>query len=108
MSSVILSLRLKVLAGGAEAVAGNALHVPLDRGRFFAFPFLGGLFVEFPPPQLGENACFFARSLESAQCGIEILVLANTNARHRNLKSLIGRNFSPKPLWAWVRSGPGF
>jgi hypothetical protein len=44
------------------------------------------LLVEFTASKLGEDARFFAGTLETAQGGIEILVLANTNAGHSNLK----------------------
>ena len=82
-------------SGGAHDVAGDALHVALDGGGLLAFPLLRGLFVEFAPAQLGENAGLLAGALETAQGGIEILVLTNTNARHRNLKSLIGLGILP-------------
>jgi hypothetical protein len=47
---------------------------------------LGRLLVEFPAPKLGEDAGFFTGTLETTQGGVEILVLANTNAGHSNLK----------------------
>jgi hypothetical protein len=46
---------------------------------------LGRLLVEFPAPKLGEDAGFFTGTLETTQGGVEILVLANTNAGHSNL-----------------------
>jgi hypothetical protein len=60
--------------------------MPLYRSRLFSLTFLGGLLVEFPPPKLSEDAGFFAGSLEAAQGGVKILILANTNAGHSNLK----------------------
>jgi hypothetical protein len=50
---------------------------------------LRGLFVEFASAQLSENAGFLASTLETAQGGIEILILANTDAGHRNPNLLI-------------------
>jgi hypothetical protein len=47
---------------------------------------LGRLLVEFTPAKLGEDARFFTGTLEATQGGVEILVLANTNAGHSNLK----------------------
>src|SRR5579862_3778058 len=58
----------------------------LDRRGLFAFPFLGGLLVEFTPAQLGENAGLLARAFETPQGGIEVLILTDTDARHRNLR----------------------
>jgi hypothetical protein len=49
---------------------------------------LGGLLVEFKPAELGENPGLLASAFETPQGGIKILVLTNTNARHRNLNSL--------------------
>jgi len=62
--------------------------MPLDRRGLLAFPFLGGLLVEFPPAQLGEDAGFLAGALEAAQRGIEILVLTDTDTRHREPQDL--------------------
>jgi hypothetical protein len=76
-------------SGGADDVPGNALHVALDGGGFLSFPLLRGLFVEFAPPQLGQNAGFLAGTLETAQSGIEIFIFSNTNAGHRNTNPLI-------------------
>ena len=67
--------------------------MPLDGGGLFAFSFLRGLFVEFAPSQLGENACFLTGPFETPQGGVEILVLAYSNTRHRNPNLLIVRNF---------------
>src|SRR5881409_2655478 len=73
MSSVMRSLSAMAtrfaLPGAAHAVAGYALHVALDGGGLLALALLRGLFVE--------------------------LVLTHANARHRNLKSLIGMGISP-------------
>src|SRR6185437_3358833 len=73
-------------AGGAHALTRDALHVALDGGRLLAFPLLGRLLVEFTPAQLGENAGLLARALETPQGGIEVLILTDTDARHRNLR----------------------
>src|SRR6266513_664208 len=100
MSSVMRSLSAMVdafrLAGAAHAVAGYALHVALDGGGLLALALLRGLFIELAPTQLGENAGLLAGSLEAPQGGIEVLVLTHANARHRNLKSLIGMGISPE------------
>src|SRR5262245_64360277 len=98
-SSVIRSLSAMArrefpLAGRAHAVARDALHVPLDGRGLLARAFLGRLLVELAPPQLGQDAGLLTGALETPQGGIEVLVLADTNARHRNLKSLIGKGFS--------------
>jgi hypothetical protein len=71
--------------------------VTLDRGGLLAFTFLRGLLVEFPPTKLGKDPGLFTGALETPQGGVEILVLANTNARHRNLKLLIWKNFFTSP-----------
>jgi hypothetical protein len=60
--------------------------MPFYRGGLFSLTFLGGLLVEFTSPKLGEDARFFAGTLEAAQGGVKILILANTNAGHSNLK----------------------
>src|SRR5512146_907360 len=93
MSSVMRSLRVMPppwtgSAGGAHALARDALHVALDGGRLLAFPLLGRLLVEFAPTQLGENAGLLAGAFETPQGGIEILILTDTDARHRNLRTL--------------------
>ena len=77
----------------AREVARHALHMPLDGGGLFAFSFLGGLFVEFAPSQLGENACLFTGPLETPQGGVEILVLAYSNTRHLNTNLLKIKHF---------------
>jgi hypothetical protein len=79
--------------GRTHAVPGNALHVSLDGSGFLSFPLLGRLFVEFAPAQLGQNAGFLAGTLETAQGGIEIFILANTDAGHRNPNLLIWLKF---------------
>jgi hypothetical protein len=60
--------------------------MPFYCGSFFSLTFLGGLLVEFTPPKLSEDAGFFTGSLEAAQGGVKILILADTNAGHSNLK----------------------
>jgi hypothetical protein len=67
--------------------------MPLDGGSLFAFSFLRGLFVEFAPSQLGENACFLTGPFEAPQGGVEILVLAYSNTRHRIPNLLIVKCF---------------
>jgi hypothetical protein len=57
-----------------------------DRSGLFSLTFLGGLLVEFTSPKLGEDARFFTSTLEATQGGVKILILANTNAGHSNLK----------------------
>jgi hypothetical protein len=75
--------------GGADDVSGDTLHVAFDGGGFLSFPLLRGLFVEFAPAQLSENAGFLAGALKTAQGGIEIFILANTNAGHLNYNHMI-------------------
>src|SRR5205085_2867926 len=83
------------LTGGAHAVARHTLHVALDGRGLLALALLGGFLVELAPAQLGENAGLLTGALEAPQGGIEVLILTNSNARHRNLKSLIGMGFAP-------------
>jgi hypothetical protein len=73
----------KPSTGGANDVPGDALHVALDGRGFLSFPLLRGLFVEFASAQLSENAGFLTGTLETAQGGIEIFILADTDAGHR-------------------------
>jgi hypothetical protein len=77
------------LTGGANDVPGDALLVALERCGFLSFPLLRGLFVEFTPAKLGQNAGFFAGALKSAQCGIEIFIFTDSDAGHRNSNPLI-------------------
>src|SRR5579872_3123672 len=65
MSSVMRSFKDMRSAGCAHAVPRDPLHVPLDRRGLLAFPFLGGLLVEFASAQLGENAGLLAGALET-------------------------------------------
>ena len=60
--------------------------MPFYRRGLFSLTFLGGLLVEFTSPKLGEDARFFTGTLEATQGGVKILILANTNAGHSNLK----------------------
>ena len=60
--------------------------MPFYRSGLFPLTFLGGLLVEFTSPKLGEDARLLAGTLEAAQGGVKILILANTNAGHSNLK----------------------
>ena len=68
--------------------------MPFYRGRLFPLTFLSGLLVEFTPPELGEDTRLLTGTLEAPQGGIKILILANTNAGHSNLK--------------WLARPPGF
>jgi hypothetical protein len=67
--------------------------MPLDGSGLFAFPFLRGLFVEFAPSQLGENASLLAGPFEAPQGGVEILILADSDTRHRNTNLWINKDF---------------
>ena len=60
--------------------------MPFYRGRLFSLTFLCRLLVEFTSPKLGEDARFFTGTLEATQGGVKILILANTNAGHSDLK----------------------
>jgi hypothetical protein len=60
----------------------------LYRSGLFSLTFLGGLLVEFTAPKLGEHARFFTGTLEATQGGVKILILANSNAGHSNLKCM--------------------
>jgi hypothetical protein len=62
--------------------------MPFYRGGLLSFTLLGGFLVEFTPPQLGEDARLFTGTLEATQGGVKILILANTNAGHSDLKWL--------------------
>jgi len=61
-------------------------HVPLDGGRLLPFPLLGRLLVEFAAAQLREHTGLLAGALEATQRGVEILVLADTDAGHSDLE----------------------
>src|SRR5271163_3934242 len=89
-------------------VTREALHVAFHRSSLFAFPLLRGLLVEFTPAQLGENPGLLASAFETPQGGIKILVLTNTNARHRNLNSLMGMRIMPTPIGTRRDGGRGF
>ncbi len=65
--------------------------MPFDRGGLFSLPLLGGLLVEFPTSKLSEDARLFAGTLKATQSGVEIFILANTNAGHSNLKKCVAR-----------------
>jgi hypothetical protein len=60
--------------------------VAFYRSGLFSLTLLGRLLVEFTSPKLGEDARFFTGTLEATQGGVKILILANTNAGHSNLK----------------------
>ena len=68
--------------------------MPFYRCGLFSLTFLGGLLVEFTSPKLGEDARFFTGTLEATQGGVKILILANTNAGHSNLKMYGARRHS--------------
>src|SRR5260370_33640412 len=70
----------------AHVLAGQPLQVALNRSGLLSLSLLGRLLVEFPASKLGEDAGFFTGTLETAQSCVDILVLANTNAGHSNLK----------------------
>src|SRR5688572_1472103 len=84
MSSVMRALRLipGSARGAAATVARGALEVPLDGGGLLAFPLLRRLLVEFPAAEFGQHAGFFAGTLDTTDGSVEILVLADTDARH--------------------------
>jgi N6-L-threonylcarbamoyladenine synthase len=69
----------------------------LHSSGLLSLTLLRRLLVEFSATELGEHTGFLARALETAQGGIEILVLANTNAGHSNLNSQgeHGHRYSP-------------
>jgi len=56
-----------------------------DRSGLLSLTLLGRLLVEFTATKLGEDTGFFTGTLEATQGGVEVLVLANTNAGHSNL-----------------------
>jgi hypothetical protein len=60
--------------------------MPFYRSGLFSLTLLSGLLVEFTPPKLGEDARLFTGALEATQGGVKVLILANTNAGHSNLK----------------------
>jgi len=64
--------------------------MPLHGRGLLPLTFLGGLLVEFTPPKLGEDARLLAGTLEATQGGVEVLILANTNAGHSNLNVWYG------------------
>src|ERR1700746_2902545 len=70
----------------------------LDGRCLLALAFLRGLFVELAAPKLGEDAGLLAGALEAPQGGIEVLVLTHADARHRNLKSLTGKEIFGRQL----------
>jgi hypothetical protein len=104
MSSVMRSLSVtdgrSVPRARSREVAHAALLVTLHRGSLLALALLGGLLVEFAAPKLRKHARLLAGALEAAQGGIEILVLANANAGHRNLVDQSGLGARPRPLVA--------
>src|SRR5437667_5317146 len=99
MSSVMRSLSAIAcaapLTGVAHDVARHTLHVALDGRGLLALALLGGLLVEVAPAHLGENAGLLTGALEAPPGGLEVHILPNSNARHRNLKSMNGRGFAP-------------
>ena len=70
----------------AHVLARQTLQMTFYRGGLLSLTLLSRLLVEFAAAKLGEDARLFAGALETTQGGIEILVLANTNAGHSNLK----------------------
>jgi hypothetical protein len=80
--------------------------MPFHRRSLFSLTFLGGLLVEFTSPKLGEDTGFLTGTLEAAQGGVKILILANTNAGHSNLKWLARPPaFGDRGAHSKVRSG---
>src|SRR5580658_1492813 len=79
---------LRRAARAAHILPGQALEMPFHRGSLFSLTLLGGLLVEFTSPELGEDARFFTGTLEATQGGVKILILANSNAGHSNLKCM--------------------
>src|SRR3954471_968535 len=65
-----------------QLLAAQALVATFDRGGFLSFAFGCRLFVELACTELGQEAGFFDRALEAAQCGLEGLVFANADAGH--------------------------
>src|SRR5258706_12323311 len=72
----------------AHVLSGEALQVAFYRSGLFSLTLLGRLLVEFTSPKLSEDARFFTGTLEATQGGVKILILANTNAGHSNLKCM--------------------
>jgi hypothetical protein len=60
--------------------------MPFHRSSLFSLTLLSGLLVEFTSPKLGEDARLFTGTLEATQGGVKVLILANTNAGHSDLK----------------------
>ena len=90
--SVVIDARARPATGSECAGARCSREIPrcsflvaLDGGCLLALTFLGRLLVEFATAKFGQYAGLFASSLEAAQGGIEIFVLTDANARHRNL-----------------------
>src|SRR5208282_1489684 len=55
--------------------------------RLLSLTLLSRLLVEFTATKFGEDTCFLTGTLEAPQGGVEVLVLADTNAGHSNLRS---------------------
>ncbi len=66
----------------ARLLARDLFHVTLDRGGTFAFALLRRFFVELAAAQFRKNARLLAGTLETAQCYIELFVIAYSNCRH--------------------------
>lgn len=71
-----------------QHLAAQALKVTLDRCGTFAFAFGGRFFVELARTQLGQQAAFFNRPLEAAQCHFKWLVFFKANGGHGWFESL--------------------
>ena len=56
--------------------------MPLDRRRFFALAFLGGLFIEFAAAKFGQDARLFTGTFEATQGSVKILIFLDTDTRH--------------------------
>jgi hypothetical protein len=80
--------------------------MPFYRSGLFSLTLLGRLLVEFTSPKLGEDARLFTGTLEAAQGGVKILIFANTNAGHSNLKCMARPPaFGDRGAHSKVRSG---
>jgi hypothetical protein len=77
--------------------------VTLDGRRLFALSLLRRLLVKFATTQLGQHARFFARTLKTAQGGIEIFIFTHSNAGHLNLNPLISKDFQKCPAQTGAR-----
>src|SRR5262249_27007400 len=88
MSSVMRSFRVMALrprGSRAFTAARRTLEVTLHGRSLLALALLRGLLVELPTAQLRKDAGLLAGALETAQGDVEVFILADADARHRNL-----------------------